>query len=56
MLRHPGVAWLRAIAWPTQPAVCDGEAFTGDGHEGIQDVFTQRQRPDSAMAVMLFDL
>jgi ATP-dependent DNA ligase len=28
-------------------------ACAGDGHEGIQAVFTQRKRPDGAMALVL---
>ena len=40
LLRHPGMAWLTEITWPFESAVFDGEACAGDGHEGIQAVFT----------------
>jgi ATP-dependent DNA ligase len=52
--RHP--AWVRELAWPVDSAVLDGEACAGDGHEGIQAVFTGRKRPDGAMALVLFDV
>jgi hypothetical protein len=26
LLRHPGIAWLRALSWPVDTAVLDGEA------------------------------
>src|SRR5215471_7945852 len=41
LLRHPGMAWLRTLAWPVRAAVLDGEACAGDGHEGIQAVFEE---------------
>jgi hypothetical protein len=40
LLRHPGFVWLRDLTWPVDAAVFDGEACAGDGHEGIQAVFT----------------
>src|SRR5262245_11921502 len=54
LLRHSGFAWLRELAWPVDNAVFDGEAVAGDGHEGMQAVFTQRQRAGAGMAVLLF--
>ena len=45
LLAHPGFAWLKEIAWPVDAAVFDGEACAGDGHEGVQAVFTERHRP-----------
>src|SRR6266508_3446978 len=56
LLRHPGFAWLRDIAWPVGSAVLDGEAVAGDGHEGIQSVFTERNKPRGALALIFFDL
>src|SRR5262249_19687371 len=56
LLRHAGMAWLRDIAWPFDAAVLDGEACAGDGHEGIQAVFSERRRPDGAMSLVFFDL
>jgi ATP-dependent DNA ligase len=56
LLRHPGMAWLREIAWPFGSAVLDGEAVAGDGHEGIQSVFTERNRIDGDLAFLAFDL
>ena len=49
-------AWLKEIAWPFDSAVFDGEACAGDGHEGIQAVFTERKRVGGDMALVLFDL
>jgi bifunctional non-homologous end joining protein LigD len=56
LLRHPGMAWLREVAWLFDSIVFDGEACAGDGHEGIQAVFTERKRPDGAMALVVFDV
>jgi len=56
LLRHPGMAWLRELAWPFDSAVLDGEACAGDGHEGVQAGFVERKRPDRAMAVVVFDV
>src|SRR5262245_52183862 len=56
LLEHPGMAWLRDIKWPFQSAIFDGEACAGDGHEGIQAVFTERKRVGGDMALVLFGL
>jgi bifunctional non-homologous end joining protein LigD len=56
LLQHPGMAWLREIAWPFGSAIVDGEACAGDGHEGIQSVFVERNRIGGDMALVLFDL
>jgi len=56
LLRHAGMAWLRGIEWSFSAAVLDGEACAGDGHQSVQHVLTERQRPDGAMALVLFDL
>jgi len=56
LLEHAGMAWLRQIAWPFRSAIFDGEACAGDGHEGIQAVFTERKRAGGDMALVLFDL
>jgi ATP-dependent DNA ligase len=56
LLRHPGMAWLRSIAWPFESAIFDGEACAGDGHEGIQAVFTERSRIGGDMSLVLFDV
>jgi len=56
LLRHPGMAWLRSVEWPFESAIFDGEACAGDGHEGIQAVFTERNRIGGDMALVLFDL
>src|SRR5262245_64728602 len=56
LLRHPGMAWLSQLRWPFDAAVIDGEACGGDGHDGIQAVFTERQRPDGDMALVVFDV
>ena len=50
------MAWLRQIEWPFNSAIFDGEACAGDGHEGIQAVFTERNRHGRDMALVLFDL
>jgi ATP-dependent DNA ligase len=50
------MAWLRDLRWPVDPAVLDGEAVAGDGHEGIQSVFEARGRADGAMAFVAFDV
>jgi ATP-dependent DNA ligase len=50
------MAWLLDIAWPISSAVFDGEACAGDGHEGIQSVFIERERADGAMALVVFDV
>src|SRR5262245_37180289 len=42
LLGHAGMAWLRALRWPVDQAVLDGEAVAGDGNEGIQDVLVAR--------------
>ncbi len=34
LLRHPGMAWLREIAWPFGSAVLDGEAVAGERQGG----------------------
>src|SRR5215470_12011882 len=54
LLEHPGMAWLRDIAWPVASAIFDGEACAGGGHEGIQAVFCgaqARRRLHGARAV-----
>src|SRR5262245_3653204 len=56
LLRHAGMAWLREMTWPVASAVFDGEAVAGDGHEGIQTVFAERDKPGGAMAFMAFDV
>jgi len=56
LLRHPGMAWLRDIAWPFESAIFDGEACAGDGHEGIHAVFEERSRIGGDMALVLFDV
>jgi ATP dependent DNA ligase-like protein len=56
LLRHPGMAWLRTVAWPVEAVVLDGEACAGDGHEGIQAVFEERNRTGGAMSFLAFDL
>jgi len=56
LLKHPGMAWLHQIEWPFPSAIFDGEACAGDGHEGIQAVFTERNRVGGDMALVLFDL
>jgi hypothetical protein len=50
------MSWLRQIAWPFLSAVLDGEAVAGDGHEGIQSVFTERKRIGGDLAFLAFDL
>jgi len=56
LLKLPGFAFLRELAWPVDSAILDGEAVAGDGHEGIQSVFEARSTAGSAMAVVLFDV
>jgi ATP-dependent DNA ligase len=56
LLRHPGMAWLPEIAWPFPSTVLDGEAVAGDGHEGIQAVFQERNRAGGDMALLPFDV
>jgi ATP-dependent DNA ligase len=56
LLEHAGMAWLKEIVWPFDSAIFDGEACAGDGHEGIQAVFTERKRVGGDMALVLFDL
>src|SRR5262249_21036157 len=56
LLRHPGMAWLQALSWPVDAAVLDGEACAGDGHEGIQAVFEERNRDGGDMSFLAFDL
>ena len=56
LLRHPGFAFLRELAWLVDSAILDGEAVAGDGHEGIQSVFAERGKVSGAMAVALFDV
>src|SRR5262245_48340350 len=56
LLRHAGMAWLRDLRWPMDAAVLDGEACAGDGHEGIQAVFEERNRAGGDMSFMAFDL
>jgi bifunctional non-homologous end joining protein LigD len=56
LLRHPGMACLRIVEWPMEAAVLDGEACAGDGHEGIQAVFEERNRVGGDMSFMAFDL
>jgi hypothetical protein len=36
--------------------VLDGEAVAGDGHEGIQAVFTERNRVGGDLAFLAFDV
>jgi bifunctional non-homologous end joining protein LigD len=55
-LRHPGMAWLRTVAWPVEAAVLDGEACAGDGCEGIQAIFEERNRTGGDMSFLAFDL
>src|SRR5262249_26679846 len=56
LLRHAGMAWLRDLGWPLDSGVLDGEACAGDGHEGIQAVFTERQRVGGDMSFLAFDV
>ena len=35
---------LTQTKWPFESAIFDGEACAGDGHDGIQAVFTERKR------------
>src|SRR5262245_15364165 len=56
LLRHAGMAWLRDLRWPIGATVLDGEACAGDGHEGIQAVFEERNREGGDMSFMAFDL
>jgi ATP-dependent DNA ligase len=56
LLEHAGMAWLREIVWPFNSAIFDGEACAGDGHEGIQAVFTERKRAGGDMALVMFDV
>jgi hypothetical protein len=42
---------LRDIAWPFRSAIFDGESCAGDGHEGIQAVFTERNWVGGDMAL-----
>jgi bifunctional non-homologous end joining protein LigD len=56
LLRHAGMAWLRELSWPMDAAVLDGEACAGDGHEGIQAVFEERNREGGEMSFLAFDL
>jgi hypothetical protein len=44
LLRHPGMAWLSKITLRFESAIFDGQACAGDCHEGIQAVFTERNR------------
>jgi hypothetical protein len=46
------MAWLREISWPFESAIVDGEACVGDGHEGIQAVFTERNRVGVAIGLV----
>ena len=50
------MAWLKALAWPVGAAVFDGEAYAGDGHEGIYTVFEARTKPGTDMSFVAFDL
>jgi ATP-dependent DNA ligase len=50
------MAWLRDLQWPVETAVLDGEACAGDGHEGIQAVFEERNREGGDMSFLAFDL
>src|SRR6516165_11613884 len=56
LLEHPGMAWLRDIKWLFKAAIFDGEACAGDGHQGIQAVFTERTRVGGDMALVRFDV
>jgi ATP-dependent DNA ligase len=56
LLRHAGMAWLRDLRWPIDTGVLDGEACAGDGHEGIQAVFEERNREGGDMSFLAFDL
>src|SRR5262245_55277661 len=56
LLLHAGMSWLRALSWPVDAAVLDGEACAGDGHEGIQAVFEERNRDGGDMSFLSFDL
>jgi len=56
LLRHAGMAWRRGLSWPMDTAVVDGEACAGDGHEGIQAVFEERNREGGEMSFLAFDL
>src|ERR1700752_807837 len=57
LLAHPGMAWLKTLAWPVADAVLDGEACAGDGREGIHAVFEARTRPDDgSMSFLAFDV
>ena len=44
------------LAWPVRATVLDGEAFAGDGHEGIQAVFEERTRDGGDMSFLAFDV
>jgi ATP-dependent DNA ligase len=50
------MAWLRALSWPVDAAVLDGEACAGDGHEGIHAVFEERGRIGGDTSFLAFDL
>jgi ATP-dependent DNA ligase len=52
LLRHAGMAWLREISWQFESTIVDGEACAGDGHEGIQAVFTERNRVGVAIGLV----
>src|SRR5262245_12192777 len=56
LLQHAGMAWLREMRWPFASAVLDGEAVAGDGHEGIQAVFEERNKGGGDMAFVAFDV
>jgi hypothetical protein len=50
------MGWLRSIEWQFESAIFDGEACAGDGHEGIQALFDERNRVGGDMALVLFDV
>jgi len=56
LLRLAGMARCRDLRWPLDATVLDGEACAGDGHEGIQAVFEERNRDGGDMSFLAFDL
>ena len=50
------MARCRDLRWPLDATVLDGEACAGDGHEGIQAVFEERNRDGGDMSFLAFDL
>ena len=50
LLWHAGMAWLPDMPWFIASAVLDGDAVASNGHEGVQAVFTERDKPGGDMA------